>query len=328
MRRLTVVGTGAWGTALAIQAARAGCDVQLLARTRAAAEELARVRRLPMLGDAPLPTAVEVRGLDAATSLGDAVLAAVPADATVAVARRLAPHLPTAVRFVVCAKGLDPVGPRLLADAVAATLGDAVVAVLSGPSFADEVAADLPTAVALAVGPGHREAGEGLCRALHSAHFRPYLSDDPVGVQIGGAAKNAVAIACGMARGLGFGANAEAALLTRGLAEIARLAAALGARPQTLMGLAGVGDLALSCAGPHSRNFRFGMAVGGGSDADAAEARGGRAEGRKATPLLVRFARRYGVQMPIAEALDRVLDGRLPLAEAIRRLLERPLGSE
>lgn len=314
--------------ALALQAHRAGNDVQLLARDAAAADRVRRRGPPRALGGATLPGAIPLRGLAAADELGAVVLAAVPAAATVEVARRLAPMIGDGTAFVICAKGLDQTGPRLLADAVAPILPGAVRLVLSGPSFADEVAANLPTAVALAAAPADRGVGRAVCKALHTPRFRPYLNDDPVGVQVGGAAKNVVAIACGMARGLGFGANAEAALLTRGLAEIARLGAALGAKPRTLMGLAGVGDLALTCAGPHSRNFRFGMAVGGGLDADAAEAQGGRAEGRKAAPLMVALAGQHGVDMPIAAALDAVLRGTLALDEAIRRLLERPLGSE
>ena len=328
MQRLTVVGAGAWGTALAIQAHRAGRTVQLLAHDAAAAAALAAARRHDALPGAVLAPEIDVVALDAAPDLGDVVLSAVPSHATVAVARRLAGAAEPGLPWIVCAKGLDPDGPTLLTEATAAVLPGATLAVLSGPSFADEVAADLPTAVALAVVPADRAVGEALCHALHSERFRPYLNDDPVGVQIGGAAKNVVAIACGMARGLGFGANAEAALLTRGLAEITRLGLVMGAKPTTLLGLAGVGDLALTCAGPHSRNFRFGEAVGRGVDADRAEAEGGLAEGRRAAPLLLHLARARGVDMPIAEALDSVLAGRLDLGGAIGRLLERPLASE
>jgi glycerol-3-phosphate dehydrogenase (NAD(P)+) len=326
--RITVVGSGAWGTALALQARRAGRSVLLLARTDDEARRIARTRETKHLPGVPLDAAIDVGSLEAVGDLGDAVLFVVPSDATVAVARRLAPALEGGPPLVICAKGLHPEGPQLLADAVATAVPGVRLAVLSGPSFADEVARDLPTAVALAVGPGERIMGEALCRALHSQHFRPYLNDDPIGVQIGGAAKNVVAIACGMARGLGFGANAEAALLTRGLAEIARLGRILGARPETLLGLAGVGDLALTCGGPHSRNFRFGEAVGRGVEPERAEREGGLAEGRKAVPLLLRLAGCQGVDMPIAAALDAVLGGRLALGEAIERLLERPLASE
>ncbi len=326
--RLTVVGSGAWGAALAIQAHRAGCEVALLARDANAADALARSRRSPQLPQATLAAAIAVAHLDDPPALGDAVLCVVPSDTTVAVARRLGPRLTPGTPWVICAKGLHADGPQLLTEATAAAIPGVTLGVLSGPSFADEVAANLPTAVALAVAPVDRAVGEALCTALHSQRFRPYLNDDPVGVQIGGAAKNVVAIACGMARGLGFGANAEAALLTRGLAEIARLGLVMGAKPTTLLGLAGVGDLALTCAGPHSRNFRFGEAVGRGAAPDAAEAAGGLAEGRKAAPLLLRLARLRGIDLPIAEALDAVLRGRLDLADAIGRLLERPLTEE
>lgn len=328
MDRITVVGSGAWGTALAIQAARAGRSVQVLARDGATAEALRRTRQSPQLPGIDLARSIDVLAVAEAADLGDAVLSVVPSHATVDVARALAPRLRQGVPWTICAKGLHAAGPSLLSEAVAKVLPAAPIAILSGPSFADEVAKDLPTAVALAMAPVDRALGETLGYALHSQHFRPYLNDDPVGVQIGGAAKNVVAIACGMARGLGFGANAEAALLTRGLAEITRLSLVMGAKPTTLLGLAGVGDLALTCAGPHSRNFRFGEAVGRGIDADRAEAEGGLAEGRKAAPLLLQLARLRGVDMPIAEALDAVLAGRLDLGEAIERLLDRPLVSE
>ncbi|MFW5833382.1 MAG: NAD(P)H-dependent glycerol-3-phosphate dehydrogenase [Pseudomonadota bacterium] len=328
LERLTVVGSGSWGTALAIQAQRAGRAVRLLARTEDEARRIRETRDTKHLPGVRLDGAIEVASLEAPGELGDAVLCVVPSDATVAVATHLAPGLREGTALVICAKGLHPEGPKLLGEALGEAVPGARLAVLSGPSFADEVAQDLPTAVALAVGPGDRLLGEAVCRALHSQHFRPYLNDDPIGVQIGGATKNIVAIACGMARGLGFGANAEAALLTRGLAEIARLGRALGARPETLLGLAGVGDLALTCAGPHSRNFRFGEAVGRGVEPDRAEREGGLAEGRKAVPLLLQLAGARGVDMPIAATLEGVLGGRLALGEAIEQLLERPLASE
>ncbi len=311
MRTLTIVGPGTWGTALAVQARRAGLDVQLLGR---------RARRLE--------AGFEVAALADTAPSGEAVLLVVKAAAVAAAMTALAPRLDPLVPLVICAKGLDDTGPRLLSEAVHAAAPAQVVMALSGPSFADEVVADHPTAVSLAARPVDLPRAEWLAHALHTPHFRPYLSDDPVGVQIGGAAKNVVAIACGMARGLGLGANAEAALATRGLAEMARLNAVMGGKPTSLMGLAGLGDLFLTCAGPHSRNFRFGMTVAEGRTADEAEAEVGLAEGRHTARLLPQLAHVRGVEMPIAEALDAVLAGRLELASAIDTLLERPLGRE
>ncbi|MEO1089233.1 MAG: NAD(P)H-dependent glycerol-3-phosphate dehydrogenase [Pseudomonadota bacterium] len=311
MDRLTVVGGGAWGRALASQAVRAGRRVTLASRTETT---LANVRTV---------------GLDEATAAKtDALVLAVPSAATVEVAARFAPTLAPGTIVVLTAKGLDADGPRLLSEAVAATLLGATIVVLSGPSFADEVALGLPTAVVVAAVPVDAAAAERVARAFHAEAFRPYVNDDPVGVQIAGAAKNVVAIACGMARGVGFGANAEAALLTRGLSETSRLGLVLGAKPATFRGLAGVGDLSLTCAGPHSRNFRFGEAVGLGQASDAAEATSGLAEGRAAAPLLVHLAAMQGIEMPIAAAVAAVLAGRIGLGDAIRGLLARPLTSE
>ncbi len=311
MQRLAIVGAGAWGTALAVQARRAGREVMLIGRRGGGRT-----------------AGFDVQAATALDAAVDAALLAVPARAVVASVRDMAPRLRADVPLVLCAKGLDEDGPRLLADAVVAAAPGRVVAILSGPSFADEVVQDRPTAVAVAAAPVDIATAERLAAALHTKHFRPYVTADPVGVQIGGAAKNVVAIACGMARGLDLGANAEAALVTRGVAEIARLGAVAGARTATLMGLGGLGDLVLTCAGPHSRNFRFGMAVARGCAAAAAERTVGLAEGRATAPLLVGFARARGVETPIALGVADVLAGRVSLGDALDRLLERPLARE
>jgi glycerol-3-phosphate dehydrogenase (NAD(P)+) len=313
IRRLGVVGAGAWGTALAVQARRAGLEVRLFAR--AGGRE---VDGLPVVA----------LGAATAEDLGDAVLLVVPAKAVRQVGGVLAERLPAGVPVVSCAKGLDAEGPGLLLDALAALLPGRPLLVLSGPSFADEVRADQPTALDLAAAPAHRELAVTLAHALHTPHFRPYVSRDPVGVQLGGAAKNVVAIAAGVARGLELGDNAQAALVTRGLAEMARLGAALGAEARTLMGLAGLGDLVLTCHGPHSRNFRFGEALGRGRDPAGAEREVGLVEGKRTAALIVALARARGVELPIATAVDAVLEGRSGLADAIAGLLERPLTAE
>ncbi len=311
MRTITIVGPGMWGTALAVQARRAGLDVQLLG-----------------LEAERLEAGFEVTALADTAPTGEAVLLVVKAAAAVDAFGALAPRLDPQVPLVICSKGLDANGPRLLSEGVHEVAPAQVVMVLSGPSFADEVMADHPTAVSLAAQPADLPQAERLAKALHTRHFRAYVSDDPVGVQIGGTAKNVVAIACGMARGLGLGANAEAALATRGLAEMARLNAAMNGKPASLMGLAGLGDVFLTCAGPSSRNFSFGMSMAQGRTADAAEAEIGLAEGRRTAHLLPLLARAHGVEMPIAEALEGVLTSRLELASAIDALLERPLRRE
>jgi glycerol-3-phosphate dehydrogenase (NAD(P)+) len=307
--RIAVVGAGAWGTALAVQARRAGRAVRVFGRHAGATVHGFTVEPLGEVA-------------------GDAVLLVVPARAVGAVGCELAGRLPAGVPVVCCAKGLDGTGPRLLLDALAATLPGRPLLALSGPSFADEVVADQPTALDLAAAPADRDLAVALAHALHTPHFRPYVRLDPIGVQLGGAAKNVVAIAAGVARGLGMGDNAEAALVTRGLAEMARLGAALGAEPRTLMGLAGMGDLVLTCKGPHSRNFRFGAALGRGGDPDAAERAVGLVEGKRTAALLCRLASDRGVDLPIATAVDAVLTGRVALAGAIDDLLERPLAAE
>jgi glycerol-3-phosphate dehydrogenase (NAD(P)+) len=312
LRRLAVVGAGAWGTALALQAHRAGLAVGVFART----------------GGEVAGLAVGALAAARADELGDAVLLVVPAGAVREVGQVLARRLPPAVPVACCAKGLDATGPGLLLDGLAEVLPERPLLVLSGPSFADEVCADRPTALDLAAAPEHRAVAASLATALHTPHFRPYVSTDPVGVQLGGAAKNVVAIAAGVARGLELGDNAEAALVTRGLAEMARLGAALGAQPRTLMGLAGLGDLVLTCKGPHSRNFRFGEALGRGRDPAHAERAVGLVEGRRTASLILTLARAHGVELPIAHAVDAVLERRLGLAEAIDGLLERPLTAE
>ncbi len=311
--RIGVVGAGAWGVALASQARRAGREARLFARTGGRT-----------VGGVAVTALAEAEG----DALGEAVLVVVPARAVREVGAALAPRLAGDVPVVCCAKGLDAAGPGLLLDALAALLPGRPLLALSGPSFADEVRADKPTALDLAAPAAERDVAVALAHALHTPHFRPYVSADPVGVQLGGAAKNVVAIAAGVARGLELGDNAEAALVTRGLAEMARLGAALGAEPRTLMGLAGMGDLVLTCRGPHSRNFRFGEALGRGRDPTSAERTVGLVEGKRTAALIVALARARGVDLPIAAAVDAVLEGRLGLARAIDGLLERPLVAE
>ena len=324
-----VLGAGAWGTALAIQAARAGgaaARVSLWARdaARAAAAEAARenARHLP---GAALPPSVGVTA-DMAAALAGAELAvlAVPA-------QHLRPALAAlpagAPPLLVVAKGVEAGSLRLPLEVVAEARPGLAAAVLSGPNFAHEVAAGLPAAAVVA-GAGAEPRGRAAA-LLGSPAFRLYGSDDPVGVQVGGAAKNVVAIAAGAVVGAGLGENARAALVTRGLAEISRLAVALGGRAETVSGLSGLGDLLLTAAGPGSRNTSLGAELGRWRRLDAVLAgRVGVTEGVATAPALVARAAAAGVELPICEAVADLLGGRVTVAEAMARLLARPRRDE
>jgi len=325
-QRVAVLGAGAWGTALALQAARAGNDVALWARDPARAAEMARSRRNEAhLPDVALPPAVAVTAEAAAALDGAAlVLACIP----VQFLRASLAALPgTAAPVVVCAKGVERGTLRLPLEVIAEARPGADAAVLSGPNFAHEVARGLPAAAVLA---GHdaglREMAAGL---LGTAAFRIYGSDDPVGAGVGGAAKNVIAIAAGAVIGAGLGENARAALVTRGLAELSRLAVALGGRAETAAGLSGLGDLLLTTTGPGSRNTSLGMAIGRGATlAEALAGRLGVTEGVATAPALVARAAEAGVELPICAAVADLLAGTLSLEEAIGRLLARPRRDE
>jgi glycerol-3-phosphate dehydrogenase (NAD(P)+) len=324
--RIAVIGGGAWGTALANAAALAGREVVLWMRDADAARALhdtrENTRYLPgvRLHERVTPTADLGR---LATS--DAALLVVPAQAvraaTEEIAGALAPHAP----LVVCAKGIERGTGLFLSDVVEQVLPGAPVAALSGPSFADDVSRGLPTAVTLAC--RSEDVAEAIAAALSGPTFRLYRNTDLRGVEIGGAAKNVLAIACGAVAGRGLGESAKAALTARGFAELMRFARAYGGEPETLMGLSGLGDLVLTCGSAHSRNFAFGERLGRGmSVADAAA--GKLVEGVFTASVLVELARRKGVDMPIAEAVDAVIAGRCIIDEAIDTLMSRPLKAE
>jgi len=324
--RIAVLGAGAWGTALAIQAARAGREVVLWARdpARAAAIAAARenARYLPGIA---LPDAVAVTG-DAGAALDGAALAllVVPAQALAGVLDALPRR---EVPLLVCAKGVEAGTLRLPLEILAALRPGLPVGVLSGPNFAHEVARGLPAAAVVASADAAlREAGLAL---LGSPAFRLYAGQDPVGAQVGGAAKNAIAIAAGAVIGAGLGENARAALLTRGLAELSRLAVALGGRAETAAGLAGLGDLVLTASGMGSRNTSLGVALGRGERlAEVLAARAGVTEGVATAPAIVARASRVGVEMPICAAVAELVAERITVADAMARLLARPQRAE
>lgn len=323
---LAVVGAGAWGTALANAAARAGREVALIARDEAHAEAMAREgenrRRLPGVR---LERGVRPTAELAQAGRASAVLLVTPAQSVAAMAAEIAPLLAPGAPIVLCAKGVDRASGLFLADIAGRALPGRPIAVLSGPSFAEDVSRGLPTAVVLA----SADAGvaEGLALALTSQSFRVYHGADVRGVEIGGAAKNVLAIACGAVIGRGLGESARAALVARGFAELMRLAKAHGADERTLMGLSGLGDLVLTAGSARSRNFAFGEALGRG--VPVAQAGGGKlAEGALTAPALVGLAHARGVEMPICEAVTRLLAGEITLDKAIATLMARPTKAE
>jgi glycerol-3-phosphate dehydrogenase (NAD(P)+) len=324
--KVAILGAGAWGTALAIQAARAGRDVVLWARDPARAAAIAAAREnARYLPGVPLPPAIAVTA-DAAAALDGAALAllVVPAQALAGVLAAL-PVRP--VPLLVCAKGVEAATLRLPLEVVAALRPGLAAGVLSGPNFAHEVAGGLPAAaVVAAADPPLREAGLAL---LGSAAFRLYGGQDPVGAQVGGAAKNVIAIAAGAVIGAGLGENARAALVTRGLAELSRLAVALGGRAETAAGLAGLGDLVLTASGMGSRNTSLGVALGRGERlAEVLAARAGVTEGVATAPAIVARAAAVGVELPICAAVAELVAERITVPEAMARLLARPQRAE
>ena len=323
-----VVGAGAWGTTLGAMAAAAGRGALIWAREADVVEAINARHENPRF----LPGITLDGGLRATGELGelgacDALLLAAPAQHLRAVAAALGPALKSGTPAVICAKGIEQDSLALMSEAVAESLPEPGLAVLSGPTFAAEVARGLPTAVTLACADA--ELGTELVALLGSAAFRPYLTDDVVGAQIGGAVKNVLAIACGIALGRGLGDNARAALITRGFAEIARLGVALGARPETLTGLSGLGDLVLTCTGEQSRNMSLGIALGGGhSLVDVLARRESVAEGVATAEAVTRLAKRRDVEMPICAAVDAVLHRGADIDAAIGTLLARPFTAE
>jgi glycerol-3-phosphate dehydrogenase (NAD(P)+) len=325
--RIAIVGTGAWGSALANALARAGRTVTLAGRDQASADAIASARASPHLPGSRIEDRVTVAAAGAGIlAAQDAILLAVPSQHMRAAAHMIAPALAAGIPVIACAKGIERGTHQFMTEVIAQCVPAALPAILSGPSFAQEVARGLPAAVTLAA-PDETLAA-ALARALGSATFRPYHSTDVRGVEIGGAAKNVLAIAAGIVAGRGLGASAAAALTTRGFAELFRFGRALGARPETLTGLSGLGDLILTCSSAQSRNFSLGIALGEGRTPAQANAATGLAEGAFTAVALVELARQAGVEMPIATAVATILDGSLSVDEAIENLLTRPFRAE
>jgi len=319
---IAIVGAGAWGTALANAAARAGRDVVLYARDSAVAEKISQTRENPKLPGIQLAKAVSVTSDLARAGQANAVLLVTPAQSLRQAATALAPHLAAGTPVIVCAKGIERGTHQFMTQIVTEVAPDAAPAILSGPSFDVDVARGLPTAVTLAT--TDEALAKALVQALGSATFRPYHSTDVRGVEIGGAAKNVLAIAAGIVAGRKLGASALAALTTRGFAELMRLGLACGAKSETIAGLSGLGDLLLSCSSPQSRNFSHGIALGKGE----APARGKLVEGEFTAPVLIELAAEKNIEMPVANAVAAILSGALTIDEAIETLLTRPFRAE
>jgi glycerol-3-phosphate dehydrogenase (NAD(P)+) len=327
---VAVLGAGSWGTALAIQFARGGRPVRLWGRDRGRLADMAATRRNERyLASAQFPDSLQVEP-DLAAALAGArdVLIVVPSHAFRALLNQLAPHLAPDMHVAWATKGFEHGSLKLPHQIACEVLGaERRVAVLSGPTFAREVGAGLPTAMTVA-SPDAPYA-RALAHELSSANFRAYTSTDIMGVEIGGAVKNALAVGAGLSDGLGFGANTRVALITRGLKEMTRLGVALGAQRDTFMGLAGLGDLVLTCTDDQSRNRRFGLLLAAGRTAQAALAEIGQAvEGYAAAGAIHEVAARAGVEMPLCEMAYRVLYQHLPARDAVRSLMSRPIKSE
>lgn len=328
INRIGIVGGGAWGTALALVALRAGRTPLLWAREAEVVEAVSsgHENRLFLPGIA-LDPRLRATGDLAEVAASDLLLLATPTQHLRAVTTALAPHLANATPIVLCAKGIEEGSGALLSEVAAATLPGLPMAVLSGPTFAAEVARDLPTAITLATSDA--ELGKELVQSLGSRAFRPYLSDDMAGAEVGGAIKNVIAIACGIVMGRKLGDNARAALITRGLAEMARLALAKGGRAETLMGLSGLGDLTLTCTGLQSRNHSLGVALGEGQVlADILASRRSVAEGVPSSRAAAALARRLGIEMPIVAAVEAILHRGAGIDAVIEGLLSRPFRAE
>jgi glycerol-3-phosphate dehydrogenase (NAD(P)+) len=322
---IAVLGGGAWGTALAQTCARAGRKVTLWEYDAANAASLIDTRESRFLPGMRLDDGIHVTRDLAEASRADAILLVVPAQAVRSVAMALAAVIAARTPLIVCAKGIEHGTRKFMSEIIAECTPKAIPAILSGPSFAADVARGLPTAVTLAAPDADIVAT--LSQAIGSATFRPYHSIDMRGVELGGATKNVLAIAAGIVAGRALGASATAALITRGFAELMRFGKAYGAKPETMMGLSGLGDLILTCSTTQSRNFSFGVAVGKGEALDATT-HGKLAEGAFTAPVLLEMAREKNVDMPIAAAVAAVLTRKMSVDEAIAALLARPIKAE
>lgn len=325
--KVGIIGGGAWGTALAAISAEQG-ETILWARNEDVVAMVNRDHANPLyLPDVTLPASLRATGdLGTLKDCGALVLA-VPAQSLRHFGGEIARHLPNDAPIVIAAKGIEIATGRLPSDVLAETLPGAKLAILTGPNFATEIARGLPAAATLAC--AEAELGTALVQRLGRPTFRPYLSDDVIGAQVGGAVKNVLAIACGIVIGRRLGDNARAALITRGLAEMTRLGLSLGAKRETLMGLSGLGDLVLTCSGPQSRNLSLGVALGeGGNLQEILASRRSVAEGVFTARAIEALAKNQQIEMPICAAVDAILHRGASIDDALQALLARPFRAE
>ncbi|MBB3594462.1 glycerol-3-phosphate dehydrogenase (NAD(P)+) [Rhizobium sp. BK529] len=324
--RIAVVGSGAFGTALAAVIALTGRNSAILVGRDPALIEDLKAERLhdAVLPGIPLPETLEFSAEADAISSADIVLFAMPSQAQTDAARHYGPYLARDAIVVTCAKGIERTTGMLLTDMLERELPNHPIAVLSGPGFAADIAKGLPTAMAIAA--ADMKVAERLAQAISGRTFRLYASADRIGVQLGGALKNVLAIACGIVEGGGIGDSARAALIARGLAEMSRLIVAKGGNADTARGLSGLGDLVLTATSHQSRNLRFGIALGRGEKVDPS--RGELVEGAFAAAVASRLAEELGVEMPITDAVSAIIEGKLGIAEAIEQLMTRPITTE
>lgn len=329
-KKFAVLGAGSYGTALSIVLASNGHQVRMWARdekqAQAMQEQAANTRYLP---DVSFPPSLQVSSnLEEVLEQASVVLVAVPSHAFRSAVQAIKPYISGQTPIIWASKGLDPDTGDLLGNVLVEELGDKQPhAILSGPSFAKEMAHGMPTAISLA--SDQRELAEELALDFHNERFRVYISSDVIGLQIGGAVKNVVAIGAGIADGLGFGSNARTALITRGLVEMKRLGVALGGKPETFNGMAGMGDLVLTCTDDQSRNRRFGLALGKGGDREGAESAIGQVvEGVRNAQEIHMLSQRVGVEMPICEAIYKIIYEDADPKVAAHELLTRDLKSE
>ncbi|MGD8327203.1 MAG: NAD(P)H-dependent glycerol-3-phosphate dehydrogenase [Sphingomonadales bacterium] len=328
MTKISVIGGGAWGTALACVAAKAGNETQLWAREGEVVEAInERHENEVFLKGVALPTSIKATSDIAQAGEADVILMVPPAQYLRAILKDLLPHIKSDTPLVLCSKGIEQNSGLLMTDVAVQVAPEHPIAVLSGPTFAAEVARGLPTAVTIAAEDA--SLAESITEILGQKNFRPYVSDDIVGAEIGGAVKNVLAIACGIVAGRKLGENARASLITRGLAEMLRFGVAKGAKKETLMGLSGLGDLILTCSSLQSRNMSLGAALGEGQSLEEILAtRNSVSEGAFTAPILDKLARDMGVDMPIVRAVNGILNEGLDVEKAMAELLSRPFRKE
>ncbi|WP_339714829.1 NAD(P)H-dependent glycerol-3-phosphate dehydrogenase [uncultured Sneathiella sp.] len=328
MTRINVIGAGAWGTALAITASNGGNEVLLWTRQAEHASALNRDKtNRKYLDNIPIPDGIKATADLAHAADADVLLLVVPAQHVRDTLNRLKPNLSPETVLVMCAKGIEQDTSRLMSEVIKEITPENTLAILSGPNFAREIAQGLPAAATLAIKDA--AIGATLVKAIGLPTFRPYLSDDITGAQIGGAVKNVLAIACGVVSGGRLGENARAALITRGMAEILRLGEKLGARAETLMGLSGLGDVVLTCSSTASRNFSLGAALGQGDIlGEILQQRTAVTEGVYTASAICQLAEKFNIEMPICFAVDEILNGGIAVSSAVEELLARPFRDE